>query len=202
MTQVKLRVNPFGLLFLMLAVLSLSLPATANPCSPNVEVNFSLDQGETIADAQGTHFHFFGVEVDDFDLIYPPEYWGSFPLYFFGTSVGATVIITASDPVNCNANPDNNRDKHNPQLKPLKLWISNEIYLLNTDGTSGPELTAPRSVEMELLPGESKAFDASFFKMFQEGLVWGLNRMEVKIYKLKSNGKVGKILLVKEFIFG
>ena len=32
------------------------------------------------------------------DKVYPPQYWGDFPLYFFGSKVGASVTVTNNGP--------------------------------------------------------------------------------------------------------
>lgn len=210
MCQAKFCFSPSAFLVVLLAVFGIALPATAKGCplDLDVDVAFSLDLGDTITDAQGTHHFFFGVVEDNFELIYPPEYWGTFPLYFFGTNVGTTVFVTHNGKSNCEDDQDENDNDEELQLKALNLWISNEVYALNADGSSGPEITAPTMIEMEILPSETKTYNATFLGEYQPGLEPGLSRFLVKIYrvnknsKVKKNGKVGKFLQAREFIFG
>ncbi len=167
----------------LVAFLGIALPAAAkgkSKCKPapaqadvGVDIAFSLDLGDTVTDADGTHFYYFGIEEHDYSRVYVPEYWGTFPLYFFGSNVGVTVTVTNNESEN------------------LKLQVTNEAYVLNTDGTNGPELTDPRMVEVDLAPGESSAIDASFIMAFQPEFERGLNRFLVKVAQVQSSTAKG-----------
>ena len=55
-----------------------------------MDVQFSGAFGSTTTNSSGIFYNFFGITLSE-DKVYPSQYWGTFPLYFFGTRVGATV---------------------------------------------------------------------------------------------------------------
>ena len=127
----------------LLTVLTVALPAWARPTPEvNISIHFSLDLGDTITDEDGTHFFFFGLEEHIYDRIYIPAYWGTYPLYFFGTSVGVTVTVT-------NEGPSNDEIP----AKPALMLISIRKFILNTDGSNGPEISDPIIIEASVANG-------------------------------------------------
>jgi hypothetical protein len=134
------------------------------PLQLNVDIAFSRQWGETVTDENGTTYNFFGMS--DFEpKIYPPEYWGVFPLYFFGGKVGISVTV-----------------KNECATQAANLRITSECYCLNTDGSNGAQLLAPQEKLISIIGGETRTFDASFTGDFVEGADSGLDRFLVKIF--------------------
>ncbi len=66
-------------------------------CQLEVSVSFYGQYGETVTDENGTFYNVFGYTFFE-PKIYPPQYWGVFPLYFFDapTGIRVSVIINIS----------------------------------------------------------------------------------------------------------
>lgn len=152
-----------------------------------VDITFFGQYGETVTDENGTHYYIRGQASHE-DKVYPSEYWDTFPLYYFNTSVGVTVTVT----------------NHGPRAK-AKLRIRTEAYLLRTDGTSGPALTAPRELDIEVNRGETRSIDASFVVEYSPQLESGLDRFLVKVSHPNAGGGPGNedpaLILVREGVF-
>ena len=154
-----------------------------------VEIGFSNSFGETVTDDLGTHYYFEDTVVDE-DKVYPEEYWGTYPLYFFGTEVGVAVTVTNDTP-----------------RQTAKLRVETEAYVLLTDGSNGAELAPLESFDIEVQRGESVTIDASFTAEYDaeaEGMDGGLDRFIVKVYHMNAgggkNGDAG-LIMVKEGVF-
>lgn len=91
----------------------------------DLSIGFSDSSGQTVTDENGTMFNFFGISRFE-PKVYPPEYWGVFPLYFFGDAVGVTVDVI-------NQSADIAAD----------VRLSAECYCLKTTGENGAQLLAP-----------------------------------------------------------
>jgi hypothetical protein len=152
-----------------------------------VDVAFSGQYGQTVTDENGIFYHFWGYVFHE-DKVYPPEYWGVFPLYFFDTEVGATVTV-----------------KNNGPRKRAKLRIRTEVYCLRADGSNGAELTSPQEVDIDLGPGETATINASFIAGYAEGAESGLDRMIIKVLHPNTGGGPGNsdpaLIMMKEAIF-
>jgi hypothetical protein len=135
----------------------------------DVNVEFSGSFGETITDSEGTAYHVWGCSIFE-DKVYPPEYWGVFPLYFYDTLVGITVTL------------QNNSETDNADVR-----IKTECYTLRTDGSNGAELAAPTQTDTEILPGESVTLDGSFTAAYVEGADSGLDRFLVKVFRVEKD---------------
>ena len=110
-----------------------------------VEIVFSREIGETVTDEIGTHYYVDGAAAHEDDKVYPSEYWGTFPLYFFGEEVGVAVTIR----------------NLGPRAK-IKVRIRTEAYVLLTDGSNGAMLAEPQEIDVEVGRDESVTVDASF----------------------------------------
>jgi len=147
------------------------LPGADNKCQGNeqkapltINVSFSKHSGETITDQNGTCYNVFGFSSFE-NKIYPSEYWGVFPLYFFGDMVGVTVSVT-----------------NQSSSRKAKLLIRTECYCLNTDGSNGAKLMTPREIETMVNANESRDVDASFYTEYSPEADSGLDRLLIKIY--------------------
>ena len=129
-----------------------------------VEIVFSREIGETVTDEDGTHYYVEGTAAHEEDKVYPSEYWGTFPLYFFGTEVGVTVTIR----------------NLGPRAK-VKARVRTEAYVLLTDGSNGSMLAHPQEIDVEVRRDETVTIDASFTSVYTPGMESGLDRFVVKV---------------------
>ena len=151
-----------------------------------VEIAFSDEFGETVTDACGTEYHFDDNVLYE-DKVYPEEYWGTFPLYFFGTEVGVTVTVT-------NLGPRAN----------AKLRVRTEAFVLLTDGSSGAQLAPTREVDVELALGESATIDASFTAEYvadATGMEGGLDRFIVEVLHPNPGRDDAALIMRREGVF-
>jgi len=128
----------------------------------DVGVAFSGGWGETITDENGTYYNICGWTMFE-PKVYPPEYWGVFPLYFFNDTVGVTLAL------------QNQGDTR------AKVRIRTECYCLGTDGASGAELMAPSEREAAADVGTTENVDASFVCEYTPEADSGLDRFLVKV---------------------
>jgi hypothetical protein len=138
------------------------------PVELDVGISFSANSGQTITDSDGTTFVYYGLRCWE-DKIYPPEYWGVFPLYFFGRRVGINVSI-----------------RNESETQDANLRVTTECYCLRTDGGNGAQLLPLQSREVTVAASETTNIDASFVGEFVEGAESGLDRFLVKIYESAS----------------
>ena len=152
-----------------------------------VDISFYGQYGHTVTDRNGTFYYFFGYCFYE-PKVYPPEYWGVFPLYFFDTSTGIKIATTNKGPRNR-----------------AKLTIRTQAYCLNTDGSNGAELLAPTDQDIDVDVGETEVVDASFVSRFVEGADSGLDRLVVKVLHPNEGGGPGNadpaLIMVKEAVF-
>jgi hypothetical protein len=134
---------------------------------------FSGYFGNTITDAGGITYNFSGISIHE-DKVYLPKYWGSFPLYFFGSRVGSTVTVANKGP----------RAKE-------KLRVTTQIYGLNTDGSNGAKLAPDIVTEFWVEKGETKVIDASFVPQYVAGADSGLDRVVILIQHPNEGGGPG-----------
>jgi len=153
----------------------------------DVDIQFSNMSGTTVTNANGVYYNFWGYVFHE-NKVYLPQYWGTYPLYFFGQEVGVKVKITNKGP----------REK-------LKVRIKVESYVLNTDGSNGVPLMAPKIIDVEVNKNETKIIDASFVADYVEGADSGLDRFIVKVLHINEGGGFGNpepaLIMVKEGIF-
>jgi hypothetical protein len=153
----------------------------------DVDIQFTNSYGETIANADGIFYNFFGWTIYE-NKVYPSKYWGEFPLYFFGTKTGVTVKVT----------------NNGPRAK-AKVRIQTEAHVLRVDGSNGATLAQPRVIDVEVARGETKTIDASFFAEYTPGVESGLDRFLVKVSHMNEGGGKGNpepaLIMVKEGVF-
>lgn len=153
----------------------------------DVDIQFSGSQGRTVTNASGIFYYFWGRVIKE-NKVYPPEYWGEYPLYFFGMKIPITVTVKNSGP----------RAK-------AKIRIKTEAYCLRTDGSSGVALMAPKVIDVEVGRGETKTIDSSFVVAYTPGVESGLDRFIVKVLHMNSGGGMGNqepaLIMSKEGVF-
>ncbi|MBI4369446.1 MAG: hypothetical protein HY547_04380 [Elusimicrobia bacterium] len=149
------------------------------------EVTFLDPSGFTTTDASGIHYHFWGYVFDE-PKIYPESTYGvEHPLYFVGTNMNFTVIL---------------RSTSDRGAKKFRIRIQALSHTLETDGSPGMELAAPKEWIIEsLAPGESRIFDGSIYLAPDANLPSGLDITKIRISHLNegSNDEAG---LIKEEI--
>jgi len=153
----------------------------------DVDIQFSGAAGTTITNADGIFYHYYGRVIKE-NKVYPPEYRGEYPLYFFGTKVPITVTVRNSGP----------RAK-------AKIRVKTEVYCLRTDGSSGVALMSPKVIDVEVGKGETKTVDSSFVCGYVPGAESGLDRFTVKVLHMNSGGGAGNtepaLIMSKEGVF-
>jgi hypothetical protein len=156
----------------------------------DVEITFSGAFGTTVTNSEGTYYNFLWGYTLYEEKVYPQQYWGEYPLYFFGLPVGVTVKITNKGP----------REK-------CKLSIKSEAFVLRTDGSSGAPLMVPKVVDVEVKRGETKVVDASFVCEYVDGADSGLDRFIVKVLHTnegngsEENNYEPALIMQKEGVF-
>ena len=153
----------------------------------DVDIQFLNPSGKTITGADGVFYHFGGYKIHE-NKVYPPEYWGEFPLYFFGQRVGLNVTVK----------------NKGPRAK-AKVRIKTEAYCLLTDGSSGAMLCEPQIISVEIARGETKTIDASFVTRYTPAAESGLDRFLIKVMHVNEGGGPGNeepgLIMVREGIF-
>lgn len=153
----------------------------------DVEIKFFNSFGKTITNETGTYYNFWGYTFYE-PKVYPEEYWGEFPLYFFGSEVGVIVKV-----------------KNNGPRKKAKIRIKVEAYVLKTDGSNGVSLMEPKTIDIIVNKGEEKEIDASFIAEYVEGAESGLDRFIVKVLHINEGGGKGNpepsLIMQKEGVF-
>jgi hypothetical protein len=138
-----------------------------------VDLQFSGAFGSTTTNQGGINYNFYGMSIHE-DKVYLPQYWGTFPLYFFGSRVGTNVTVTNNGP----------RAKE-------KLRITVQVYGLNLDGSNGAKLAPDTVTDFWVNNGETKNVDASFVPQFVPGADSGLDRVVILVQHVNEGGGPG-----------
>ena len=150
----------------------------------DMSFGFSGSYGDTITDESGTYYCYYG-QVYYEPKVYPPEYWGVFPLYFFDTQVGMNVTVANLGP-----------------RRTENLRVETECRVLRTDGSSGTQLSPPQHYDFELDRDESVTIDTSFSPVSTVDLEAdsGLDRVLVKLLhpNLGKDAKDPALIMSKE----
>lgn len=151
-----------------------------------VDLTFDGAYGTTVTDALGIHYNFYGISIHE-DKIYPSQYWGTFPLYFFGTRVGATVTVTNNGP-----------------RAMEKLRVTTQMFVLNTDGSSGVKLAPDVVKEFWVEKGQTQVIDASVTPQYVPGADSGLDRIVILVQHPNDGGGPGNdypaLIMAKEAV--
>ena len=144
----------------------------------NIEFFGSI--GTTVTDSTGITYYYAGLVFHD-DIIYIPEYWGTYPLFKPGTQVPVKLTITNLGP-----------------RAVAKHTVVTETCEINLDGSNGAALIAPQSQYIEVALGETKMIDASF--TLPTGAK-GLNRFAIKLLHHKNDINDASLILNQEGVF-
>jgi len=148
-----------------------------------VEIEFFNGVGTTVTNASGIFYTFNGITIQE-NKVYPEEYWGTYPLYFFGQETGIRI--------NFKTLVGNNK----------KYVVRTEVYGLNTDGSNGGVYLAPTDQKIVLKKNETLVLDRSFTAVFDSSIhESGLDRLIVTVFKVADDGSLGKIVAKKEGIY-
>jgi len=139
----------------------------------NVSIEFSNSFGKTVTSASGIDYHVWGLVFHE-NKVYIPSLWGEFPLYFFDTTVGATVRVTNKGP-----------------RQRTKILIKTNAQVLHTDGSAGFQLAPAQTKEVVVMRGETKVIDASFMIPYSPQADSGLDLFTVKILHQNEGGGPG-----------
>ncbi|KKK81805.1 hypothetical protein LCGC14_2809740, partial [marine sediment metagenome] len=145
------------------------------------DIEFSYPVGTTVADATGLTYYIGGIPYPGPNWVYPPEYWGTYPLYYPGTSVPIELTVTNLGP-----------------RAIAKHTLVAECFVLNTDGTNGPNILAPQTQYIEVALGETKVINASIELPI---VPKGLNRFVISLYHHYNENNDASLVLQKEGIF-
>lgn len=152
-----------------------------------VNATFSGSFGETVTDNMGTTYNVWGFSFYE-PKVYPPEYWGVFPLYFYDTDVGVTISVKNTDPRHV-----------------AKLRVRTECYVIKTDGSSGVSISpAQETTDFEIEVGETKTINSTFTAEYVEGAESGLDRLIIKLLHPNEGGGSTydpALILLKEAVF-
>ncbi|OGS28288.1 MAG: hypothetical protein A2297_07930 [Elusimicrobia bacterium RIFOXYB2_FULL_48_7] len=154
----------------------------------DVKIEFLNPLGKTFTSAQGVDYIYNGQLIGHDAQVYPSQYWGEYPMYFFGMPTEVKVTVTNLGP----------RAKD-------KVRIITESYVLRTDGSNGPSMKEPKVTEVELSRGETKTIDATFTTAYTPDAASGLDRFIVKVQHPNEGGGPGNnepaLVMSKEGIY-
>ena len=140
----------------------------------DVKTVFSRSWGETVTDQNGTCYNVWGFSYFE-NKIYSPAYWGVFPLYFFGDTVGVTATVVNRSPT-----------------RKARLLLRTDCYGLNTDGSNGAELMIPREYSTTVAAGKTNIIDASFTVNYTPYADSGLDRLLIRVYRAPTSDDDGE----------
>jgi hypothetical protein len=135
-----------------------------------VSVDFTGAYGHTVTNAQGTTYNFWGASIFE-PKVYLSQYWGDFPLYFFGLPVHADVSVSNLGP-----------------RQSFKLRVTTQTYALNLDGTNGVKLAPDVVKDFVVNKGETQNLDMSFTPQFVPGADSGLDRFVILVQHPNEGG--------------
>jgi hypothetical protein len=153
----------------------------------DVQIDFTGNYGLTTTNASGITYNFFGQSLFE-NKVYPSQYWGTFPLYFFGLPVHAEVTVH-------NLGPRNS----------FKLRVTSQAYDLNLDGSNGVSLAPDVVKEFNVGNGETQRLDMSFTPQYVPGADSGLDRFVILVQHINDGGSgngnpLPALILAKEAI--
>lgn len=154
----------------------------------DVDIQFINSYGKTITNENGVYYYYYDWLIGVEDKVYPSKYWGEYPLYFFGLETGVLVKVTNLGP-----------------KQKAKVRIVTESYVLRTDGSNGASMMEPKSLEVEVLKGETKTINASFTSQYTPDAESGLDRFIVKVLHINEGGGPGNsepgLIMSKEGVY-
>ena len=147
-------------------------------------VAFKNPAGVTVTDAAGIRYTMNGWTFDSESKVYPQKYWGSFPLYFVGTTMKFTVTVVNTAPSG---------------EKKFKVRVQALNNVLETSGAAGFQLAPPQEwLIQDLRPGETRQFEGSVFIKPDPNLPSGLDLTRIRISHINEGANVDAALIKEE----
>ena len=100
--------------------------------------------GHAVIDEGGVSYQLCGFDIHE-DFVFPPEYWGVYPLFILGTRIEADISL---------ANESTITDH--------EIRLVCEAFRVRDDGSAGPSLMSPRTKKIILSRGESRRIEMPF----------------------------------------
>lgn len=146
------------------------------------DIIFNIPVGYTVAHENGLTYYIDGwLPINDPSLVYPPSYWGTFPLYLPGTLVPAYLMISNLGP-----------------RAIAKHTLVTEGYVINLDGSNGAAIIAPQFQDIEVPLGETQVIATNIPLPVAAK---GLNRVIVKLYHHENGENDASLVMQEEAIF-
>ena len=118
-----------------------------------MDVGVYLSIGTAVADHNGIEYTVGMQSFRDTDALYPPEYWGTYPLYSVGL-IPAVVSITYTAGA---ASPSAGTTQAS-----VRAQLVTESHVINLDGSSGMQQKTPDTHSLLLQSGEPSDVEVSF----------------------------------------
>lgn len=149
-------------------------------------VNFLTPSGQTTTDASGITYRAPAYNFQSFEpKVYPPAYWGTYPLYFVGQTMNFTVTLT------------NTAASGNKKFK-VRVQALNNV--LEISGSVGRPLGSPQEWTVEdLRPGESRTLNGSVYIAPDPTLPSGLDLTKIRISHLNEGNNQDAGLILEDF---
>lgn len=147
-------------------------------------VSFLNPSGHTTADSSGITYRVGGWSFHE-NKVYPPAYWGTYPLYFMGHTMRFSVALT---------------NTATQGKKSFKVRIQAINRVLETNGALGMVIAPAQDWTVDSLrPGETRTLQGSIHIPLNRNLPSGLDVTKIRILHLNqgSNPDAG---LIKEVI--
>ena len=146
-----------------------------------VDIQFFWSAGTAVMDDTGATYYIGMSIFFNSTEVYPPEYWGAYPLYLPGAPVPIQLTVTNLGP-----------------RAVAKHTLVTEAYTINLDGTNGDPLIAPQTQYIEVALGETQVINAALALPIA---VKGLNRFVISLYHHYNETNDASLVLKKEGIF-
>jgi hypothetical protein len=168
------------------ALLMIALPAAHGAAQPEADVadlgiaiEFLDPVLQTTTSAAGTDFGAYGQAPW---LVYPSDFWGTYPGYILGQTMDFTVTLT------------NNAA---PGTKPFKLIVGADSRVLELDGSDGQQIGAPQQWKVDaLVPGSTLVLQGSA-TISGDNLPAGLDVTHITISRRHGDEPTAGILKVQ-----
>jgi hypothetical protein len=155
----------------------------------SIEITFLEPFGTSTADASGTTYSIpqFGWNFTDPNQIYPPQCWGTYPLYLVGMPMNFNVTVTRK------------AEKHAD--KPIDVKVRALSNILNMDGSAGTLLATQEYIVEDLTSGESRTLNFSV-ALDSPDIFKGLDVTNVQILRIKEKeGKPNAGLIMQQSVY-
>ena len=148
------------------------------------DIEFMSPVGSTLADETGLTYYYMGNVFFNYDLVYPEEYYGTYPLYYPGNPVPTKITVT----------------NYGPRAI-AKHTLVTEAYSINLDGSLGESIREPDIFEFEVALGETIVIDGTFTLPADGKNPAGLNLVTISIYHNRNDNNDASLIMTKDAVF-